>query len=244
MRHLTRATAALAATVTLFLTATAAAQQPAEPSPNHASATTTGPDVTISDTNELGFNLGTLDMTLSGGLSSGLYLFLEPGAEFGLIPLGEGMTLGIGATVNMGYCILCPAVTALTPLNVSAWYANPLGRATLHFDALAKAFDLRQLDAYVGLTAGPSFYSFDLSLDNDPARGSFSETTFLIGPLAGARFRISEDNGFFFFAEARILAEFGYSTITLTDSNGTVYTQDDAVGRGGLDWVGGLGLRL
>lgn len=244
MRHFMLTLAAIATTM-LLLTGSAAAQEPTSPAPAPPESEL-GPEgaVSITDTPDLSFGLGTLDVTLSGGLSSGLYLFLEPGADLGLIPLGDGLTLGLGGTVNLGWCLLCAGVTALTPLNVSAWYVNPLARATLHFDAIAKAIDLPQLDTYAGFTAGPSFYSFTLSVDNDPAQGDFSETTFLLGPLFGGRFTVNDDNGFFLFAEARLLMEFGYNTITFRDSNGTVYTQDDGVSRGGLDWVGGLGMRF
>ncbi|RDV38201.1 hypothetical protein DV096_10330 [Bradymonadaceae bacterium TMQ3] len=244
MRHITLMIAALA-TMLLLFAGTATAQEPHSPAPaSSESALAPEGDVAITDTPDLGFGLGTLDVSISGGLSSGLYLFLEPGADLGLIPLGEGLTLGLGGTVNLGWCLLCAGVTALTPLNVSAWYVNPLARATLHFDAIAKAVELPQLDTYAGFTAGPSFYSFTLSVDGDPAQGNFSETTFLLGPLFGARFTVNEDSGFFLFGEARFLMEFGYNTITFRDSNGTVYTQDDGVSRGGLDWVGGLGLRF
>ncbi|TXD35934.1 hypothetical protein FRC98_14785 [Lujinxingia vulgaris] len=244
MRHITLMITAFA-TMMLLFAGSASAQEPtsAPAAPAESELSPEG-DVTITDTPDLSFGLGTLDLTLSGGLSGGLYLFAEPGVDLGLIPLGDGLTLGLGGTVNLGWCLLCAGVTALTPLNVSAWYVNPLARATLHFDAIAKAVDLPQLDTYAGLTAGPSFYSFTLSVDNDPAQGDFSETTFLLGPLFGARFTVNEDNGFFLFAEARLLMEFGYNTITFRDSNGTVYTQDDGVSRGGMDWVGGLGLRF
>lgn len=190
------------------------------------------------------FKFGTFDFTLSAGFSSWLYLHVEPGAEFGLIPLGNDLTLGVGGMVNVGYCLLCPLITGLVSgVSLSSWYVNPMGRANLHLGPLAKILELPQLDAYVGAVAGPGLYRLSVEFEEIQASGSTTVIALLLGPVVGARFSLDDRNRWLIFGEARFLLEmvFGESVVRVQDQE---YRESGATGRGGMDVVFGLGYRI
>jgi hypothetical protein len=190
------------------------------------------------------FKFGTLDFTLSAGLSSSLYLHAEPGVEFGLIPLGNDLTLGVGGMIDVGYCLLCPLVSGLASgVSLSSQYVNPMARVNLHLGPLAKTFELPQLDVYVGAVAGPGFYRLSVEFEEIQASGSTTYMALLLGPVVGARFSIDDRNRWLIFGEARFLLEmvFGESVIRVQDQE---YRESGTTGRGGMDLVFDLGYRL
>lgn len=190
------------------------------------------------------FKFGNLDFTLSAGFSSFLYLHVEPGAEFGLIPLGNDLTLGIGGMINVGYCLLCPLISGrVSGVSLSSWYVNPMARGNLHLGPLAKILELPQLDAYVGAVAGPGFYRLSVEFEEIQASGSTTIMALLLGPVVGARFSLDDRNRWLIFGEARFLLEmvFGESVIRVQDQE---YRESGATGRWGMDVVFGLGYRI
>lgn len=224
--------AATSLTLALF-TATPHAQSYQEPLDSSEEAGFEGP-----------VRAGTLDFTLAvGGI---LYNRVEVGADLGLIPIGNSFTISLGGYINAGYCLLgCELFNWIfAPLNLRAWHVNPMARAAVHFNFLSELLDLHQFNIYAGLTAGPSFYDVALTVDNDPAEVTLSQTTFLFGPLLGLRLTLSGTRGFFLFGEARMLAEFGFEQASLRTSDGQLYTADSSISRSGEDVAVGVGFRF
>ena len=208
------------------------------------------PDEPAADLSEP-YGVGTTDLMVSGSLFGvfGGYLTVQPGLELGMIPLGEGITLGVGGELDAGWCALC-GLLALTPVfdSLSAWYASPRGRATVHFNQLSEALDMSGLDAYVGLVAGPALYSVDMNFAGG-GRAEGRILSFIIGPVFGARITTEGTTGFFIFGEGRFHSEFGRSTVTVTiegDEDEEVFVAEGggATSRGGLDTFVGLGFRF
>lgn len=191
------------------------------------------------------FSPGSLDFTLRmGGI---LYNTVEPGVDLGLIPIGDGMTLSVGGSVDAGYCLIGCALFnfLLNPLRLNAWHINPLARVILHFNMISEIFDVPSMNIYAGLTGGPSFYNVSLTIDgDDSARANYNQTTFVIGPMAGLRYTFKGTDGFFVFVEGRFLIEAGARTYTVTDSAGNEYSEAGWVNRGGSSTGFGLGFRF
>ena len=183
------------------------------------------------------FNPGNFDITVHGGATSwGTWLWIEPGAELGIMELADGIVLAGGANLNMGWCGLCTILGGLPGIDrIRGWYVSPSVRPTVHFNVLADAIDLPQLDVYAGGILGPSFYSLSIVTDNNIGVGADAETnvfSIIGGPLFGARFTLSGDAGFFIAAEMRILGEFGTTTTSLqiTDGEDEELVEDQARG--------------
>lgn len=133
---------------------------------------------------EYPFTPGTFDLMLTGGLSLTMP-YLEPGVEIGMIPLTDELTLGIGANVAVGACILCSVLTFITPsdFEISAWFVHPLLRAGVHFNMLSDTLDMPHLDLYAGALAGPGIYTFDMQIAGNDFR--FRQISLLLGPWPG-----------------------------------------------------------
>ncbi|MFU8805376.1 MAG: hypothetical protein ACNA8W_16305 [Bradymonadaceae bacterium] len=199
---------------------------------------------TDENTIEPPFQAGNLDFTLSAGFSSFLYLHLEPGAELGLIPLGNDLTIGIGGVVNVGYCLLCPLISALpTGISVSSWYVNPMARANLHLGTVSTLLSLPQLDFFVGAIAGPAMYRITIGFDELDTTGVSNQVTLIGGPVVGGRFSLDDRNRWLIFGEARFLLEVGF-TENVVRSGDQEYRESGNHGRGGMDVVFGLGYRI
>lgn len=188
---------------------------------------------------------GSFDLALAGGLGALIYPHLEPSFELALMPLGDGISLSVGASIDLGYCLLCGVIGLVaSDYSVSSWYFTPMGRANLHLDAFARLLELRELDPYIGFTAGPGYYSFRVTVGADNADYDYNRVTILAGPLIGGRFMMDDTQSWFFFGEARYLLEFGFETIVVNANGGRVYNVGEGITRAGMDIVGGIGMRF
>jgi len=187
---------------------------------------------------------GNIDVALSGGLGALIYPFLEPQVDVGLIPLGP-VTLSVGATADVGYCLLCNVLRVIdADWRLDSYYFGIYGRALAHLSGVTETLggDLR-IDPYAGLAVGPRFYvvSVEYIPDNVSTRGSLN--SFIIAPQAGARFFFNDDIRWFGFAEASYLIEIGFQSTTL-EIGGQTYFVDERYASGGTNVTLGVGLRL
>jgi hypothetical protein len=191
------------------------------------------------------FRAGSFDFTLGAGWAGFVYPHIEPGVEFGLIPLGNDLTLGVGAVLDVGYCLLCPLVSLIPGYSLSSWYANPMARANLHIGSVAQILEMPNLDAYVGGMAGPAIYRVTVKVDDRGVVASATETrtTLMLGPVLGARISLDDRNRWLIFGEARFLLEvgFGETVVRIQDYE---YRESGTTTRGGMDVVFGLGMRI
>ena len=186
---------------------------------------------------------GTVDAQLT--LSFGTFLTpqLEPAIDIGLIPFGDTLTLSLGASAAVGYCVGCLLFTALTPIDVRNWMFTPQLRVLLHIEDLAYALGLLELDLYAGLVAGPSFHAFTLT---ERATGdSATERVLGVGggPLLGLHYLISDR--IFVGTELKYVLTRSVNTQTL-DVGGTTYSESEfsTYLQNGLDYNVHLGARF
>jgi len=187
---------------------------------------------------------GNIDVALSGGLGALIYPFLEPQVDIGLIPLGP-VTLSVGATGDVGYCLLCNVLRVIdTNWRLNSYYLGVYGRVLAHVSGLTETLggDLR-VDPYAGLAIGPRFYvvAVEYIPDNASTRGSIN--SFIIAPQVGARLFLNDDIRWFGFAEASYLIEIGFQSTTL-EIGGQTYFVDEQYASGGASVTLGVGLRL
>jgi hypothetical protein len=240
----------------LFLAAPALAQsgQPfGDPPPanNGGQPANTAPQAGAQQKSEPAFYAGDIDIIVGGGIGGLVYPYIEPAVDVGLIPLNEDFSISVGGGVQFGWCLLCAALDAVSDLDFSSSYIQPYGRALIHSGTLGGLLDgvagnSFTIDLNAGLMAGPSFYSLTITEENvdNPASVDYSQTSFILGPVAGARLGFS-DNTFFLFVEYRFVAEIGLSQIEYIDRNGnTIAYGDDAFSQDGSDFMLGLGFRI
>ncbi len=196
-------------------------------------------DTTARAPAEFGMNI---DLMLAAGLGSLLYPHIEPSIDVGLLPLGP-VTFSVGGSADVGYCLLCGVVTALSNWRVNSWYWSLQGRALFHFNQLTRmAQENFNVDLYAGVTMGPQFYNFTLGYKptNDEASANF--VTFLGGPVFGVRM-FGDSIGFFGYAELRYFIEAGFSETTVEIDN-QEFTLTNDYRRGGSDITLGVGYRF
>ncbi len=190
------------------------------------------------------FRPGRVDATGAIGLGGLLYVTLEPGVDVSLVPLGDGVTLSVGGTLGVGYCLLCGVVNAATggDFSVTAWNLAPQGRALVHFDALGEAVGA-QIDAFTGASLGPNTYFFGAR--SGGVRLNESITTFVFTPLFGARIFGKQSGGFFGFGELRYRTEWGFSRVTLeAEEWNQRFVWDNSFARSGFEFIFGGGFRF
>lgn len=191
------------------------------------------------------FSPGTLDLTLSvGGL---LYNTIEPGLDFGVIPVSDLGVISVGGSVNAGYCLVgCGLLNFfIDPLRISAWNITPLAKVNFHLNALPRALDIGGVDIYGGIALGASYQRAvleDLTEGTDN-RAEFSGVSVLFGPMLGVRYMLGGTTGFFVYGDWRFLAETGSASYQLA-SGGEVYDQTDLISRGGTSTHFGAGIRF
>jgi hypothetical protein len=197
---------------------------------------------------ERNFGLLTIDILLGGGISSELYLHGEPSVDIGVVPIGKSAAIAVGGGVDIGWCALCGLITALSDLNWSGSYYAPFGRATFHLGSLGGLIPANfeqkyTLDTYLGVLAGPSFYTFKLS-DNAGSAVTVDRTAIRVAPLLGARLGLAK-NRLLLFGEYRWGVEAGFTTVEFTNPDGTdtIVPQED-INRRGNDFVVGIGVRI
>lgn len=197
------------------------------------------------------FGPGNLDFSAMLGLNSG-YLFVEPSLDLGLVEVSEGLTLSAGGGLNLGWCGLCGVISLFTPFDYRGWYAQPTGRVALHINQIGDALNLTGLDSYVGVMAGPTFYSFTFSDEIPELDSNATVRTFgiMVGPMAGIRATVQDDSGLFVGFEARAITEIGVTTFSMdvgTEEDGT-WVEEESTGttvrRSGLDWNLNAGFRF
>ncbi|MGM0557640.1 MAG: hypothetical protein ACQEVA_14750 [Myxococcota bacterium] len=188
---------------------------------------------------EFGLNM---DLMLAAGFGSLLYPHIEPSLDIGVAPLGP-VTFSVGGSVDVGYCLLCGVVTALSNWKVNSWYWSLQGRALIHFNQLSRmAQDNFNIDLYAGVSLGPQFYNFTLGYKPTDDEASVDIVTFLGGPVFGARI-FGDDIGFFGYAELRYFIEAGFGETTIEIDN-QEFTLTNDYRRGGSDITLGFGYRF
>lgn len=201
------------------------------------------------------FSPGNFDILMHGGVTRwGTWLWVEPGAELGIMELSDGIVLGGGANLNVGWCGLCTLFQGLTRIErLRGWYVSPTVRPTIHFNVLADALNVPQLDVYAGFVAGASWYQLSMEIASGTGAGTEAESnvfSLLGGPLLGGRYTLTGDAGFFVAAEVRMLFEAGISTTTVqveTEENEQLVSdQARNVRRGAslTDWNLAIGFRF
>jgi hypothetical protein len=196
----------------------------------------------------LRFGAGSIDLMLGAGMDFGglFYPHIEPGVDIGLIPVGEDVTLSLGASVDLGYCLFCSLVNFAasatgTDLTVQSYYIAPTARALAHFNFISKILQVPELDLSAGVLVSPSLYTFRLEYGD----GQLDENTLLFsaGPVLGGRYIL--DSGLMLFIEYRYLVTFGASKVSVSTSSGDSYTFDTGtVGRYGQSYAVGIGYRI
>jgi hypothetical protein len=183
-----------------------------------------------------------MDLMLAAGFGSLLYPHIEPSIDIGVAPLGP-VTLSVGGSADVGYCLLCGVVTALSDWKVNSWYWSLQGRALIHFNTLSRmAQDNFNADLYAGLSLGPQFYNFTFGYKPTDDEASVDFVTFLGGPVFGVRI-FGDDIGFFGYAELRYFIEAGFNETTVEIDN-QEFTLTGDYRRGGSDITLGFGYRL
>ncbi|MFB6262410.1 MAG: hypothetical protein ABEL76_02115 [Bradymonadaceae bacterium] len=182
------------------------------------------------------FDPGTIDGTVGvGGL---LYLRVTPGIDLSLIRVAEGVSIGVGGVVELGYCVFCGIFSSIDDdFSLSATNISPRGRLTVHYAPASIDFPV---DFYGGFGAGPSFYTFKVEHDGSEAKASL--TTVIFGVFAGLR-GFFGDSGFFAYGEGQFVAEIGYSTVDV-DGDGWGYEIEAKHARQGIEFAIGGGFRF
>jgi hypothetical protein len=181
------------------------------------------------------------DLMLAAGFGSWIYPHIEPSVDIGIAPLGP-VTISAGASMDVGWCLLCGLVSALSELRVNSWYAMPQARLLVHANALNHQFKDLNVDTYGGVTLGPAFYNFTLGTDNSTDEADVDIVTFIGGPVIGGRL-FTEKIALFGFVELRYLLETGFGETTVTIDN-QEFTLTNAYNRAGPDITFGIGYRL
>jgi hypothetical protein len=164
--------------------------------------------------------------------------------DIGLLPIGP-VTLSVGATGDVGYCLFCNLLRVFdADWRLDSYYFGVYGRALAHLSVLTDAIggDLR-IDPYAGLAAGPRFYL--VSVEYLPSDTSTRATinSFIIAPQVGARIFFNDELRWFGFGEASYLVEFGFQSTTLV-VEGQSYPITQEYAGGGTNVTLGVGLRL
>lgn len=191
------------------------------------------------------FNPGTIDLSI--GLGGLFYNWVEPGLDFGVIPVSDLGVISFGGSVNAGYCLVgCGLLNFIfQPLRITAWHVSPLAKVNFHLNALPRALNIEQVDVFGGIAVGAAYQIVALTVTDQPGdRADFSGLTALFGPMLGLRYTLSGNTGFFLYGEWRYLAEIGSQDFRLTTTDGQVYDQTDLISRGGTNTSFGLGFRF
>lgn len=186
---------------------------------------------------------GTLDMQLTLGFGALFSPQIEPAVDLGLIPLGEDLTLSVGASVAAGYCLGCVFLSALTSIKVRYWSLEPLARVLLHVESLSRSLNVPQLDLYGGLIGGPSIYTFTITETSDTISVTDRSVAVGLGALGGMHYLLNDR--VYLGAELRYLLYLGVNTGSVT-IDGTTYDEYDRGDyiQSGLDYTFHLGVRF
>lgn len=230
--------AAIVAVFVLLSSTFAVAQTSASPG-----ATQPGP---VEPAWEDPYGPGTFDLTVGfGGI---WYPRLEPAVELGLIPIADNsVTLGIGMSVDVGYCLGCLLFGLIPELSVRSWYVTPMPKVVAHLNFLSKAIKQDYLDPYAGLMGGPSFFYTGVEWDPDGPDNNATAEDFgigaVVGPFAGLKAMLGDF--FLVYVEARYLIGFVSDTVRVESSAGDVEIVDRSdYLTWGLDYEFGLGVRF
>ena len=188
------------------------------------------------------FSAGNFDLTFSAGMTNWAYVYVEPGLDIGVLNIGDGLSLSIGGMLNAGYCVTCLLSRLIPGFDLNSWYASPKLRTAVHFNLIAQALNLENLDVYAGVMAGPSLYS--LTLRTDGVSGDANVTSLLFGPYGGTRFTFTGSTGFFVYLDGRLLIELGRQQVTIEVGDEVEDVDASTFQRGGLDFTLGLGFRF
>lgn len=186
---------------------------------------------------------GTLDAQLTLGIGGLFTPQIEPAVDLGLIPLGQDLTLSLGASASFGYCVGCFIFGAITNIDVKFWTFEPLARVLLHVESLSRALNITGLDVYGGLTGGPSIYNFTLTGQNNNVKVTDRVVAVGLGALGGMHYLLNDH--VYLGAELRYLIKLGVNTGSVT-IDGTTYQEYDRSDyvQNGLDYNFHLGFRF
>ena len=193
------------------------------------------------------FGPGSIDVNAGIGASNSLiYLNAEPGLNVGLIGPSDRVVFSAGASLNLGYCLLCH-VLDLADVRVRASNISPMLRGTIHLPALMEALGAPEIDARVGLIGGIGNYSLDIGHGGSDPEIAASVRTNILGPFIGGTYSLDGDRGPFAFAELRLLFELGTASVTISagdDDEERVIEVHGDVARQGVESLVGVGFRF
>jgi hypothetical protein len=187
---------------------------------------------------------GSIDIAASGGLNALIYPYVEPQLDIQLLPLGP-VTLSAGATADVGYCLFCNLLGALSAdWKLRSYYFGGYARILAHITAVTEQLSSAiPVDPYAGLAVGPRWYVVSVEYQPTSASSRASLTSVILAPQAGARVFFGKSSRLFGFAEARYLIELGFQSQTV-EVSGQSYRFDDEFSSAGGSVSLGLGFRL
>lgn len=185
---------------------------------------------------------GTIDSQLTVGGGPLLSIQAEPAVDIGILPIGEVLTVSLGAGIGASYCVGCFIFEILT-LRVRYWSVEPMVRALVHLRGLSQWAEVPKIDLYAGALGGAGWYNFSLATrvgaDID---ASVNELAFGIGGLAGVHYLFTPN--LFVGAEARYLRWLGVSSEQITVEGETrAFNYGDFI-RSGTDYTFHFGVRF
>jgi hypothetical protein len=190
------------------------------------------------------FRPGSVDILLGLGLDFGglFYPHIEPGIDIGVIPVGEDITISVGASVDLGYCVLCGLLSLVPNVETfTSYYIAPTGRVLAHLNFISKLAKMPELDISGGLLVSPSIYQFNLSYQD--VKYEQRDIVVSFGPVFAGRYVL--DSGLLVFLEYRYLVSTGFSDAKVTGADGSVYDFNTGeFGRYGQSYTVGVGYRL
>ena len=190
---------------------------------------------------EPSFSAGSVDLLLTAGFGAFLYPHIELGVDIGVVPLPEDITISFSVAGDLGYCVLCAGLSALSTYNVQSYYITIYGRALAHLGILSRLAKLPELDPYLGVQAGPTTFQYQFTLDNSDAEALTSQWLVSAGPLLGVRYMLNDT--FLVFGEVRYLLSLGYSNASVNIA-GETYVAGDNYANRGTDYLIGIGARF
>lgn len=179
---------------------------------------------------QMQFKAGSVDMLI--GVGGFLYPHIEPGIEIGVLNLPSDISIGLGANLDLGYCLGCllgDLIDDVTGSNyeteLRSWYVAPQLRVLVHFGIISRIAKMPELDVFGGIGAGPALWNFSFEVtdktdNSNTAKASSTSLAAFGGPIIGLRYLLSES--FFVSFEARYF-------ISVTQQNTTVNVGNEQV---------------
>lgn len=200
------------------------------------------------------FKAGSVDALL--GIGGFFYPHIEPGLEVGVLNLPGDVTVGVGANLDIGYCLGCLLFDLVDDISgsdyeteIRSWYVAPQLRVLVHLGFIGRIAKMPELDVYGGFGAGPALWRFSIEVfdktnPSDSAEAGYTSLAGFGGPLFGLRYMLSES--FFASLEARYFISVASqnTSVNVGGSNVAVNTQGTINDRYGGDYSLSIGFRF